>query len=204
MLSLNSSSANRRLFHSAPLAHCAVSGCLLFIVRQGTSMSHRGNHGWGVFTSSKMTTLSRTCRCKKWTRIAVLVVACPGHTSTGQIRGPPLSGNAMRYIRGSFPIGQGFPYPSLLCRLPMLCHPVPRQRSRRYLLPALPALDPSLLSLPEGGSISRHPSPVCRLLLVPCHLAWVADHSDCLPGISPQSHPIEQANQGTKCTLDPA
>ena len=60
---LNSSSANRRLFCSSPLEHCAVAVCLPFSVRQGNSMSHRGHRGWGVFSSSKMTTVSRTCQC---------------------------------------------------------------------------------------------------------------------------------------------
>ena len=38
----------------------------------------------------------------------------------------------------------------------------------------------------------------------PRRLAWVADHADCLPDISLQAHPIEQADQVTKCTLEPS
>ena len=82
LLSLNYSSANRLLFRSTPLAHCAVSGCLTFSVLQGTSMSHQGHQGWGRFLYSKMTTVSMTLQCRKCTRIAVLVSSCPGHHST--------------------------------------------------------------------------------------------------------------------------
>ena len=53
-----------------------------------------------------MTTVSRTCQCRKWTRIAVLFAARPGHPSTGQLRGPPLEGKAMRYVRGSSPVAE--------------------------------------------------------------------------------------------------
>ena len=93
MISLNSSSANRRLFHSAPLLHCAVEVCLPFSVLQETSMLHRGHRRWGRFPSSKMTTVSRTCRCIKCTHIAFLVAARPGHPSIGQLYGLPWPGS---------------------------------------------------------------------------------------------------------------
>ena len=86
----------------------------------------------------------------------------------------------------------------------MPCHPVPRQRSHHHHLPTLTALYPSLQSLPVGGSLSLHTSPVHRLRLVPRRLAWASDYADCIPGISLQAHPIQQAEQGTKCTLDPS
>ena len=86
----------------------------------------------------------------------------------------------------------------------MLCHHVPCHQSSRHILPTLPALHPLLLPLPEGGPLSHHPSHVHRLRMSPCRLAWAADHADCLPHISLQAHPIEQAAQGTKCTLDPS
>ena len=108
MLSFNSSSANRRLFCSDPLVHCALEGCLTFRIRQGTSMSHQGHHGWGRFTSAKMTMVSRTCRCQKCTRIAVLVAASPGHPSIGQLYGPPLAGKSMQYVRVSSPVAEVF------------------------------------------------------------------------------------------------
>ena len=103
-----------------------------------------------------------------------------------------------------FPIGQECPTPYLLCLSSMVCHHVPCHRSSRHLLPTLPVLHPLLLPLPEGGSLSRHPSPVHRLRMGPCRLAWAAEHADCLPDISLQAHPIKQAAQGTKCSLDPS
>ena len=96
VLSISSAFASLRHFCSAPLAPCAVSGCLLSSVLQGTIMSYQGHRGWGTFLSSKMTTVSRTYWCRKWTRITVLVAARPGNPSTGQLREPPLAGNAMR------------------------------------------------------------------------------------------------------------
>ena len=69
-------------------------------------MSHRGHRGWGRFPTYKMTTVSRTCRCRKWTSIAVLVAACPGHPSNGQIRGPLLDGKVMWYVRIYSPLAK--------------------------------------------------------------------------------------------------
>ena len=107
-LSLISDSASLRLFRSAPLAHWAVAGCLPFRSLQGTRMSHRLHHGWGRFTSYRMTTVSRTCRCRKCTRIDVLVAARPGHPSTGHLRGPLLAGNVNRNVCGP-PTAAGVP-----------------------------------------------------------------------------------------------
>ena len=78
------------------------------IVRQGTIISHWGHLGWGRFLYSKMTTVSRTYRCRKCTNISVLVAARPGHPSNGQLRRPPLAGKAMWYVRGSSPVAKVF------------------------------------------------------------------------------------------------
>ena len=101
VLSLISSSDSRLLFRFDPLAHCAVAGCCLFILRRETSMLHRWHRGWRRFPSSKMTTVSSTSQCRKWTHITVLVAAWPGHPSTGQLYGPPLAGKSMQYMRSS-------------------------------------------------------------------------------------------------------
>ena len=101
-----------------------------------------------------------------------------------------------------FHCGRGCATPYLLCHLNMLCLNVTCHRSSLYLLPELPALHPSLLSLPVGRSLSHHQLNVRRHRLGTRRLAWAADHVKCIPGISPQAHSIEQANQGTKCTLE--
>ena len=108
VLSLNSTSANRRLFCSAPLAQYAVAGCLPFSVLQGTIMLHWGHRGWRRFPSSKMTMMSRKCRCRKWTRIAVLAVGRPGHPSNGQLCVPPLAVKSMQYVHRSSPMAKVF------------------------------------------------------------------------------------------------
>ena len=97
-----------------------------------------------------------------------------------------------------FSHGRGFPTPYILCPSAMLCLHVTCYQSICHLLPSLPVLHPSLLTLPVGRSLSHHPSPVRRLQLGSCRLACVADHADCLPYISPQDQPTKQANQGTK------
>ena len=73
---------------------------------------------------------------------------------------------------GFFPHGRGCPTPAILCRSPMLCCHVPCHQSICHLLPALPALHPSLLPLTVGESLSRHPSPVRRLRLGPRRLVY--------------------------------
>ena len=80
-----------------------MARCLPFRARQGTSILHWGYRGWGRFPLSKMTTLSRTCRCRKFTNIAVLIAARSIHTSTGNLHGPPAVGKAIWYVRGSSP-----------------------------------------------------------------------------------------------------
>ena len=86
----------------------------------------------------------------------------------------------------------------------MLSHLVTRHRYCRHILPALLALDPSLLLLLVGGALPHYPSPVYQVRLIPRRLAGSEDYVDCLLGIILQERPIKQANQGIKCTLEPA
>ena len=51
---LSSSSARRFLFISFPFLHCTVRQFIPFRSRNGTRMSHRGHHGWGVFLAVHM------------------------------------------------------------------------------------------------------------------------------------------------------
>ena len=124
MLSLNYSSANRHLIRSAPLAHCAVTGCLLFRICQRTSMSHRGHREWGGDSLLKNDHGVQDMPVQKMYRIDFLVAARPGHPSTGQIRRPPLDRKDMRYACGSSPVAKVFqihfyssahPYCVVLC-----------------------------------------------------------------------------------------
>ena len=94
------------------------------------------------------------------------------------------------------PCVRGCPTPFILYRFPMLCLPVPCPLYRRHLLPTLPELHLSLLPILVGRSLSHHPLPVRSLRLCPRRLEWAAEHINCLPDISPQDHPIVQANQG--------
>ena len=106
MLSLSSASAICRLFRSAPFLHISLAWCLPLSARHRTSMLHREHLGFGRFPSSKMITMSRTCRLQKCIRIAVRVPALPGQTSTGKILGPPLVGKSIRYVCGSPPLAE--------------------------------------------------------------------------------------------------
>ena len=94
MTSLSSSAANRCLFRYAPRLHCAVRLCVPVRAFNGTSMTHRGHHGWERLTSYRITTVFLTGQCQKCTLIAVHVDARPLHPSTGQGLGPTLAGNA--------------------------------------------------------------------------------------------------------------
>ena len=84
----------------------------------------------------------------------------------------------------------------------MLFHPVPLKISRHHIVPTLPTLDLSLLLLPIGRYLFHHLYPVRRLQLGPLHVAWAEDHAECLPKIGLQTQPTEQAEQGTKCTVE--
>ena len=50
-------------------------------------MLHQGHRGWGRFPSSTMITVSRTCRCRKYTQRPVLVISLPLYPLTGKSRG---------------------------------------------------------------------------------------------------------------------
>ena len=83
-------------------------------------------------------------------------------------------------------------------------HPhVTRHRPNRHLLPALLTLHPSLIPLPVGRALYRHPLPMHHLRLGPCILEWTADHYECLTDIGLQAHPNKHADQGAKYDLEP-
>ena len=99
--------------------------------------------------------------------------------------------------------GCGFPTPSLICFLTMMRLYVARQQPERHLLPELCTLNPTLLPLLVGSPRCRNPSHVSRLRMRSRRLARVSDHSDCLPDVSLQAHPVEQPYQGAEIPLDP-
>ena len=90
---LSFSATRRHLFCCATFFHCARRRCILFRARHGTSMSHRGHHGWGRFHFSKITTVSQTCRYQICNPMAVHIAALPLNTSTGQVLGPVFASN---------------------------------------------------------------------------------------------------------------
>ena len=100
---ISSSSARRSLFIYSPFLHCAVRQCIPFISRHGTRMLNRGHRGWGRLTSSSITPVSRTCRCQKCTRIAILIASRKLHPSTGQGLGPDFARNLIINVLGSSP-----------------------------------------------------------------------------------------------------
>ena len=136
-----------------------MSRFLPFNALQGNSMSHRGHRGWGRFPTYKMTTVSRTCRCRKWTSIAVLVAACPGHPSNGQIRGPLLDGKVMWYVRIYSPLAK-------FVQLHL------SSAARSCCVFMCPSIDPAAIHSPHSLHCTRPfccsqqecPSPVIRTL----------------------------------------
>ena len=103
-----------------------------------------------------------------------------------------------------FTEGRGFPTPPTPRFSPMLCLHVSRQRLEQHLLPALRALNPTPLPLLLRRPHSRYPSPVRRLQLRPCRLAWASDHVECLTDGSIQANPVKQAYQGAETPLEPS
>ena len=114
-----------------------MASCLPFRARQGIIMLHLGHRGWERFPSSKIITVSWTCRWEKCTCITVLVAACPIHPSTGKFHGTPMVRKSILYVCGSSP---GF---------------VASQRRT----PPLPSHDVSACVLPENRAPSPHYTP---------------------------------------------
>ena len=117
---LSSSAVKRRRFRSSPFLHSAVRWCSPFRDRHGSSMLHRGHHGWGRFPSSSITTVYWTCRCQNFIRMAVRVAARTLHPSTGKGLGPVFARNTILNVMGSSPPpspSPSFPNPplSMLC-----------------------------------------------------------------------------------------
>ena len=164
-------------------------------------MLHQAHHGWRKFPSSRTTTMSRTCRCKKCTRIAVLVATRPGHPSTGKFCGPPFAGKFIPKVWGPAPRGQGDPSPSCFHHPHILSHHMTRQGYRHQQISARSAWHLSLQPLPVHKALPCDPPPIRCFRQVPCRLTGVEDHDDCLPDICLQAHPIKYSNQGVERTL---
>ena len=153
-------------------------------------MSQRDHCGWGRFPSFKMTTVSRKCRCKKVCPY-FHPCCCASWTSLNQVVPWSPGGQKFHPVCPRFPARvRVLPTPFPLRCLPMLCLHVASQQPNRHLLPTLLALYPTPLPILVQGSLYRHPSPIRRLQLCPCHLSWATDHVDCLPNIITQAHPI--------------
>ena len=132
-------------------------------------MTHQEHCGWGRFPLSKMTTISRTCRCRKCTNIAVLVVAHSGQPSTGQIYGPPMVGKAIGTSAVPHP---GTSLPNSVSCLP-LAHvvspcappskqvPYPPRTPYTELVPS----DTPVRKVPLLSSVARTPPPTGSLPL---------------------------------------
>ena len=126
-------------------------------------MPHWRQRGWGIFPSSKIMAVSLTCRWKKWTRIAVFVVARPGHPSMWQLQGPWWSGRpSYRYVahhQGPWlPNSVSHPLPS---NAVSACGPPATQApsSPRTMCTAPdPAASPSR-NIPLPSSVSHTPPP---------------------------------------------
>ena len=95
-------------FCSSPLAHWTVLGWRTFKVKavHGTNISQRGHRGCGRFTSSRMITVSHTCRCRKCTCSLICITNLPWHTSTGKTCGPNVPRKEITYVCG-YPLGGG-------------------------------------------------------------------------------------------------
>ena len=76
------------------------------------------------------------------------------------------------------------------------------QQQPKNPAPVLLSLEPSPRPLPVQMDLYCHLSPIIHPRLRPCRLSRVADHADCLPGMSLQDHIVKQADQGAKISLE--
>ena len=140
---------------------------------------------------------------------------CPGHAGA---ENRPASPYLYLLVLGINQLSSsaGLPWPGRPCGTSVVLPPWPRLSNSSYTLPlahvmlscALPSiLPPSTPRTPctapvPSASPGRRVNPPLRL--GPRLLAWVADHDNYPPNICPQAHPIEQAYQGNKFTLEPS
>ena len=92
--------------------------------------------------------------------------------------------------------GRGFPIPSPNRFLPMMCLQMDHPRPEHHILLAICALYLNPLPLSVGRPRYRHPYPACRLRLHSRLLAREEYHSDCLPDVVLQAHPVKHPYQG--------
>ena len=100
--------------------------------------------------------------------------------------------------------GRACPTMYPLHRPPMLYPHVTRHKPNHHILLTLLALDPPSLPILLQNDLSHKPSTVCHLRLSSPRMERTAEHTDFHPDISLQSHPVEQANQDAKISLDPS
>ena len=123
-------------------------------------MSHWGHRGWGMFPSSKMTTVYSTCRCIKCTRTAVLIITRLGYSSTGKLfAGIPWPGSPCSTSADLPPWPR---FSSSISPLP-LAHSV-SSCSPPMILPPSPTCTPCTSPVPSAALGRRFPllSPAAR------------------------------------------
>ena len=168
-----------------------------------TWRSHRGHRGRGRLPSSKITTVSWTCRCTKCTRIAACVADTPGHPSTGHCLLPSFAGKLI-FLQPGLPSRLGVPEVPPCCGLPMSSNHVTQHGSSCDFRPTLPARHSLYLTLLECFTDPRQPLTVtCRSPVDEPRPIGVTCHADCLVDVSPQAYPVEDGYQGAESALDP-
>ena len=110
----------------------------------------------------------------------------------------------MHLIRPGPPICMGGPEVPPCCGLPMSSHQMTRHGTNRNYRPTLPARHSLSLSLCISFPQPRQPPTVRRFGPVSGPLpTGVAGHTDFLPDVGQQAHPVEDGYQGAESTLEP-
>ena len=175
--------------------------CSPFRDRYGTSMLHRGYHGWGRFHSSSITMVSRTCRCQKVTLMSVRVASRPLHPSYGQVLGTDLSGDAILNVLGFLP--------HLTCIPPAPSSLLPCRDGFGGAQPVTPSTScsrtpesaPAPAASPCSSIPTRYPPCVGFFCPHPNHPSWLAHHPHGFPNVFLQSHPVKYPCQRIKRIL---
>ena len=135
---------------------------------------------------------------------ALMLVLPTPRASLHRALSPASFSREMHLIRPGPPIRLGGPEVPPCCGLPMSSHQMTRHGTNRDYRPTLPARQSLSLSICISFPQPRQPPTVRRFGPVSGPLpTGVAGHTDFLPDVGQQAHPVEDGYQGAEITLEP-
>ena len=133
----------------------------------GKKKSHLGQHRRGRLPSSITTSVSCICRCTKWTRRVIRIVARPGHYPPGHTM---LRASHRKYIQYVLGTSGGWRWKGikhLSSAHPVLNLPMSFQGTRHQVRVTLGAEDPQVESVPVREPFSSYTEAIGRRRVTP-------------------------------------